>query len=214
MTEYLWKSPGGTYTVPDEWRQKFLKEFPEYRVRWSLAERCWHLEQAYGRGALPPLRIDEADDSLVRSRDGYWLVMKIQPGDRMACPGVIQKVPRQLCENTIQVPSRRTGEAVCGNCRQKGRDGRTIAGFWPFDETLLDELRRTNPLTHGIVKKDGKTQTRAAWEADQANARMLQERDRIMHDGVTSIDQVDHRWLTGIPSAGFSRRKIDDTTFR
>lgn len=214
MTEYLWSSPGGVYRVPDEWRRQFLAEFPEYRVRWSLAERCWHLEQAYGRGALPPLRIDEADDSLVRSRDGYWLVMKIQPGDRMACPGIIQKTPRQVCDNTIRVPTRRTGEAVCGNCRRKGRDGRTIAAFWPFDATLLDELRRTNPLTHGIIKKDGKVQTRAAYEADQANARMEKERDRVLHDGVTSIDQVDHRWLTGIPTAGATRRQIDDTTFR
>lgn len=214
MTEYLWASPGGQYVVPDRWRQEFLAEFPEYRVRWSLAEGCWHLEQAYGRGALPPIRIDDTDDTLIRARDGFWLVMKLQPGDRMACPGIIQKVPRQVCHASMKVPTRRMGEAVCANCRRKGRDGRTVAGFWPFDATLLDELRRTNPLTHGIIKKAGKVQTRAAYEADQANAVMQREGLRKQADAMTSVDAVDYRWLSGIGSSTGIRRQVDDTTFR
>ena len=214
MTEYLWASPGGAYTVPDRWRQQFLSEFPDYRVRWSLQEQCWHLEQAYGRGALPPTRIDPFHDSLIRARDGYWLVMKIQPGNRMACPGVVSLHPRQLCGTTMRVPSRTAGEVVCANCRAHGRDGRTIAAYWPFDETLLDALRQTNPLTRGVVKHNGKTQTRAAYEADQANARMDAEKDRKLKDTTTSLDAVDYRWIADIASStGRQRRYINDHDF-
>ena len=213
-TEYVWASPGGAYTVPDAWRRRFLREFPDYRVRWSLQEGCWHLEQWYGRGALPSTHIDPHNDANIRAYDGYWLVMKIQPGTRMACPGIISKHPRQVCGNTITVPTRHLGEAVCANCRTHGRDGRVVACFWPFDETLLDELRRTNPLTRGIIKRDGKVQTRAAWEADRANT----ARERAAHnreaDAMTSIDAVDYRWLSGIAASGATRRRVDDTTFR
>lgn len=201
-TEYLWKSPGGQYVVPDEWRQRFLAEFPDYRVRWSLKKGCWQLEQQCGRGALPPLRIDEADDSLVRARDGYWLVMEFSPGDRMPCPGVIQNNPRQVCGWPMKVAMRESRESTCSVCRSKGRDGRTMAAHWPFDELLLEHLRFTDPLKGGTIRQRLK--------ADARNAAMLKEAERQQSDFNTSLDYVDYRWISGIASStGRQRNTIN-----
>src|SRR5581483_10894945 len=116
-----------------------------YRIRWSLRDRKWLVEQQLAAECIPPLRIDPAADDLIRFRDGYWLVMSFQPGDRMACPEVVSRYPRQTCDTTLSVPHRVSREVVCPTCRAARRDGRVIAGYWPFDEILLDHLRRTNP---------------------------------------------------------------------
>lgn len=205
-SEYVWTSPGGLYVVPDDFRRRLQTEFPGYRVRWSLKESCWHIEQPVGGGALPPLRIDAYDDSLIRAADGYWLVMKFQPGDRMPCPSLIQKEPRQECTFSLKVPHRQAKEVVCPSCRAKGRDGRTIAAFWPFDEILLETLRHSDPLRDGIVR-----QSRAA---EKNNATILKAGENAAADAMTSLDAVDYRWLSGIGSSNGLRRQIDHTTFR
>lgn len=207
----LWASPGGQYRVPDGWRQRFLADFPDYRVRWSLRDGCWQIEQRCGRSALPPVRIDPHDDSLIRAADGYWLVMAFQPGDRMACPAVVDRHQNQRCGATLAVSHRKAKETVCRACRAKGRDGRTMAAFWPFDELLLEELRRTDPLRI----HDGRNGIqRASAAAAAQNARILAEAEWKRRDAVTSIDAVDYRWLTGIPSTTGRSRRIDATTFR
>jgi hypothetical protein len=214
-SEFDWASPGGTYRVPADWKRRFLAEFPDYRVRWSIRKGMWQVEQSFGRGALPPVRIDDgAHDDLIRARDGYWLVMEFLPGDRFACPAVLSQYPRTVCGWTLRAPTRKRAEVKCPACRKAGRDGRTVAGFYPFDEALLDDLRRTNPLTWGVVKHNGKVQTRAALEADRANELLLREAERRQRDAITSIDAVDHRWITGIDSTGWggktARRTISD----
>jgi hypothetical protein len=214
-SEYLWSSPGGVYRVPDDFRREFRAEFPDYRIRWSLKKSCWQIEQFVGvKGALPPVRQDDPhNDDIIRARDGYWLVMQTQPGSRMACPALVTRFPRQECGWELKIPPHWQGEVRCPVCVRAGRDGRTVVGNWAFDSILLDELRRTNPLTHGIVKRDGKVQTRAAWEADSRNAAREREADRRVSDSST-LDYVDLRWLKDIPTAGMTRRKIDDQTFR
>lgn len=205
MTEYLWTSPGGLYKVPDEWRTRFQEEFPDYRVRWSLRRSQWQIEQRAGRGALPPLRVDAHDDSLIRAADGYWLVMEFQPGDRMACPGVLSIQPREECGALVKVPHRQSKEAICPQCRKMGRDGKNIAAYWPFDEVLLDHLRYSDPLRGGIVR-----QRKAA---EVKNAKILADADAREKDVAHSLDYVDMRWLADIPTSGITRRKVDHTTF-
>lgn len=213
QTDYCWASPGGTYCVPDDFKARFLAEFPTYRIRWSLKDSNWHIEQRIIGESIPPFDISPEDDTLIRFRDGCWRVMAIQPGDRMPCPGIIQKRPRQVCGFSLNVPHRVTREVVCPICRSKGRDGRTIATFWPFDECLIEHLRRGNPLTYGVVKEEGKTQTRAAFEVDRRNALNAAEADRRRRDAGT-LDAVDYRWLTGIGSSSGRSRHADDLTFR
>ena len=206
MTDYLWASPGGFYRVPDEWRARFEAEFPEYRIRWSLRRGSWQIEQRAGRGALPPLRIDPHDDSLIRAADGYWLVMEFQPGDRMPCPGILSIRPRRTCGAIVKVPYRESREAVCPECRKRDRDGKNIAAYWPFDEILLEHLRYSDPLRGGIQRQRQKAEAR--------NAAILREADRRQSDAATSLDYVDMRWLADIPTSGMTRRMVDHTTFR
>lgn len=141
---------GPVYTVPATFAKRFLAEFPEYRIRWSFKKNNWQIEQVYGRGALPAVTISPEDDGLIRERDGYWLVMEIQPGDRMACPSIVTRQPLQRCGLTLNVPVRATAETVCLECKRHGRDGRHMASYWPFDETFLDHMRMTDPLRDGI----------------------------------------------------------------
>ena len=206
MTECVWASPGGLYVVPSGWRKQLLAEFPGYRVRWSLKKACWQLEQPVGSGSLPPLRIDQHDDSLIRASDGYWLVMEFQPGDRMPCPGIVQVYPRLICGATLKVPHKVAKETICQACRKAGRDGRTIAVYWPFGEALLEHLRYSDPLRDGT--------RRQSRSADATNAKIIRDGEWAASNALTSIDAVDYRWLSDIPAAGVTRRKIDHTTFR
>lgn len=195
-TPYTWASPGGLYVVPSDFRQKFLVDFPDYRIRWSLDKSQWQIEQRCGRGALPPIQIDEQDDSLIRARDGYWLVMTFQPGDRMACP---------VDGTTMQVAHRKSAESTCPTCRSKGRDGRIMAAYWPFGEALLARLKETDPLRGGIQ--------RARDQADRHNQAILDEAERKRKD-IATMDAVDYRWVSGIGSSNGRRRQVDSSTFQ
>lgn len=205
MTEYVWTSPGGAYVVPLGFRNRFLNEFPTYRIRWSLRESKWLIEQQYGN-PLPPTRPhDPFDDHTIRANDGYWLVMSFRPGTRMACP---------LCGLTIPVPMMKTAETSCMFCRAKGLDGRHLAGYWPFDERLIDCLRSTDPRHRGVMKDArGQLRVRASMEAERANDRRELVMQRATSDAVSSIDAVDYRWISGIPSAGATRRQLDSADF-
>jgi hypothetical protein len=205
MTEYIWTSPGGTYNVPSDFRTRFQNEFPGYRIRWSLKQSKWLIEQPTGqRGALPAIKLDLFDDTLIRERDGFWLVMSFQPGSRMACP---------IDGTTMSVPFRKMGETACETCRSRKRDGRIIAGFFPFDETLIEYLRSTDPRYRGIIKHEGKYRVTASVRADESNKLLERARQSKLSDSTSSLDAVDWRWISGIPTAGRTRRQLTDKDF-
>lgn len=202
MTEFVWTSPGGTYQVPLGFKSRFLAEFPSYRIRWSLKDSKWMIEQKYSN-PLPPTRaFDPFDDHTIRANDGYWLVLSFQPGTRMACP---------LCGLDVPVPMMKTAETSCVFCRTKGLDGRILAGYWPMDERLIDMLKSTDPLRGGIQKDSrGKYRVKASMDAEQANERREREAARRTSDAVTALDAVDYRWISGIPTAGATRRQLNE----
>lgn len=201
MTEYVWKSPGGLYVVPDDFKRRFLAEFPSYRIRWSLSKGCWCVEQQIQGETLIPFRFDEGNDDLVRFRDGFSLVMEFQPGDRMACPARLDA--KQVCGWPMKVTHRQSKESRCEACRLRGRDGRTMAAYWPFDECLLDHLRWSDPLRDGTM--------RVSAFADKVNRDIKREKDRRSRDAWSSLDSVDYRWLAGIASStGCQRKYIDE----
>lgn len=184
MNTYL---PGPIYSVGSDFLREFRKEFPEYRIRWSLKKHCWHIEQRCGRGALSPIHVDAMDDGLIRARDGYWLVMEIQPGDRMACP---------RCHSTINVPICKFGETRCTYCIVQRRDGRVTAGYMPCNSILLEHLRRTDPLR-------GATQ-RLAKEADVANQKRLDAAQRATSNAIEAASKDAFARLVGIPQFGYT----------
>jgi hypothetical protein len=194
LNDYVWSSPGGTYRVPDEFRQRLQSEFPGYRVRWSLKKHHWMIEQKVDNPD-PPFRPDPFDDSLIRAKEGYWQVMFFQPGDRMACP---------RCGSTLKVAVCETAESFCQQCKRNGFDGRVMAGYWPFDERLLEELRQTNPLTWGVGKIDGKLRVVASARADRNNDAIVKEGYRQLSDVVTSSTIESYNRQVGIAQVGYT----------
>ncbi len=197
-SEQDWRRDAGMYTIPDDFYRRFLSEFPEYRIRWSRKKENWQVEQKCHNGFLPPLRVDPFDDTLIRARDGYWPVMEFQPGTRMACPAIVDFSTKQRCESTLTVPTRRGAEVICPTCRKAGRDGRTMASFWPFDECLIEHLRFSDPLRGGIK--------RASAAAEAFNLKMQRDAEKRAADAVQSEAMDLHRHVVGIPQFSYNHK--------
>jgi len=209
--DFTWASPGGVYTVPNDFRSEFESLFPGYRIRWSIRLDQWHIEQPYGRGALPASDRDHWNDDFIRFRDGYWLVMRFAPGEWMTCQTTVDYVTKQKCETSLKIPHFWSGELRCPVCVRAGRDGGHITGYWPFGSRLIEELISTDPLRGGIVRKDGKTRVRAGVIAEVKNDARQKAADKKVSDHVQGMDAVDYRWISGIPSStGLSRRTISE----
>lgn len=147
------------------------------------------IEEKVGRAALPPLKIDEGRDDLIRARDGYALVLTIHPSDRMPCP---------RCRETLKVPVFKAAEVVCEKCST--RQNRRVAykaAYWPLSESLLDYLHKIDPLRTGNVG------LAAEMDAHNNNLRALQERDQqnfgeaVLKDSFSEIMQIPSVGYTG-----------------
>ena len=176
-------------TIPQSFQEAFLAEFGDsYRFRWSYKTKSFHLEQKVGRAALAPSFIDAADDDSIRARDGYALVLTLQTGDRMACPGgcgLDLKVPT-FCFKTIQ----------CPRCKWLGRDASYPAGFFPFSESLMDYLKYLDPKRGG--------QKRAIQDADYKTRKAEEDRiNNITRSGEGALYDAYNR-IAGIESVGYT----------
>lgn len=140
---------------------------------------------------MPPIRIEEGDDDLIRARDGYHYVMSIRAGDRMPCPE---------CNYKLHVPVRDTVQQFCGYCTLKGRKTEVIAGFWPLDDTLITHLKKINPKRGG--------QKELAEEADRRNRLLVQSMEEdAFRDGYAAFDDNYNR-LVGIPQVGYTGKEF------
>lgn len=178
---------GPLYTVPQDFAREFFREFPDYRIRWSFKKQCWLIEQKCGRAALPTFRIDPDDDRLIRMRDGYWLVMEIQPGDRMACP---------TCGYDMKVAHEKWAESKCALCEKNGRDGRSMAGYFPFSSRLLEHIRMTDPLRGGLE--------RMRKAQDLENRRREESQVRATSNIVEAGAKADFNHIFDIQSVGYT----------
>lgn len=160
------------------------------RIRWSQKAQEFQLEQQVGRAALPPIRIDEGRDDLIRARDGYDYVMSIRAGDRMPCP---------KCNYKIQVPIRDTHHIQCAYCKLKGRQTHVTAGFWPLDDSLIDHLRKIDPL-RGAAKE-------LTAAADRRNQARLASAERELTTHVEAVGAENFNRLVGIQQVGFSGKE-------
>lgn len=160
----------------------------DYRIRWSSIGNDWHIEQRVGPRRAVDGVIREDDDNHIRARDGYWLVMRVRDGDRMPCPD---------CGTELAVPVRKIGEVLCDWCRSRGLTGRHTAGFWPLDDQLLLELKRTRP-------ENAKELVRQADERNRLRLAAL-KRD-VANKGE---DGILDRWtqLVGIQSVGYTGKE-------
>lgn len=153
------------------------------RIRWSVAEQCFHIEQKVGRAVVAPIFIEESRDDLIRARDGYHPVMTVRPGDRMPCP---------TCSYQLHVPVLDTMDIRCPYCQLKGRQTRVVAGYWPLNDTLIEHLRKIDPLR-------GASQELAD-EADRHNKMLMrsQENDALAPGEAAFSD--DYNRIVGIES--------------
>lgn len=177
--------------APSEFVERLERTFDgRLRIRWSERERHFVIEQRVGRAVVAPIRIDEGRDDLIRARDGYHPVMTITPGDRMRCT---------VCNYTLRVPVRDTADIPCEFCALLGRSTRVVAGYWPLDDSLIEHLRKLDPLRDG--------QRELAEEADRHNRMLLRSAESTLSDTVTSKAEEDYRRLVGIPMVGYSGKE-------
>jgi hypothetical protein len=161
------------------------------RIRWSVHEQQFLIEQKVGRAVVAPIRIDEDRDDLIRARDGYHPVMVITPGDRMRCP---------KCHYEMRVPVRDTHDLKCQFCALSGRPTRVVAGYWPLDDSLIEHLRKIDPLRDG--------QDELAAEADAHNRRLIQAAENAAsREGYAALDERYNR-MVGIPQVGYTGKEF------
>jgi hypothetical protein len=173
---------------PTPFTRRLKDEFGgRLRLRWSPRTAVWQLEEKVGRAALPPLRITEGDDSLVRARDGYAYVLSIAPGDRVPCP---------VCRTTLRLPHLTFHEVECPACKAEGRSGgRVRAAYFPLDgSALLSYLHKIDPLRGGHLE--------AVAEADADHARYTADKDARYQDGLhqTLFDAA----IEQLPKVGYT----------
>jgi hypothetical protein len=125
-------------TISDSFVERLRKTFDgRLRVRWSVKEREYRIEQRVGRAAPIPIFIEADRDDLICAQDGYDYVLSIRPGDRMPCP---------VCHWTeLRVPVRDFAKLTCEYCEAKGHKANVTAGYWPLDDSLIDHLRMLDP---------------------------------------------------------------------
>lgn len=176
--------------APQEFVERLERMFDgRLRIRWSQSQREWHIEQKVGFGRIPPARIDEGSDDLIRARDGYHFVMAVRQGDRMPCP---------KCGLTLRVPVRDTVDVHCGYCKLRGRTSSVVCGYWPLDDTLLTHLRKIDPTRDVDL----------AAEADAQNVLLLKsmEDDAVAAGNAEASDLYNR--IVGIPQVGYTGKEF------
>jgi hypothetical protein len=79
----------------------------------------------------------------------------------------------------------------------KGRDGRFMTGYFPLGESLLQHLRETDPRRGAIE--------RMAKKADEANDRLMAERQRKLSSDIDAITREEFPRMFGIQSVGWTK---------
>jgi hypothetical protein len=194
------------YRVPESTTRRLRNEFRDrIRIRWSDRSRTFHVEGKSHRGFtdLPiPAGLTAAQerkfldiywDDLTRARDGYQLIMEIQPGARMKCP-------REGCHVTLKVPINRTAEVACEYCKSLKLDGRTIATYYDLEsEALIERLRYLDP--------------ERAWRdeslrkgMERRNAKVTQDREDDALNFIGAVNRDEYRNFAGIQQTGTSTK--------
>jgi len=158
------------------------------RVRWSDSQQTLEIEQKIAR-KIDAL-VDESNDEMVRTRDGYLLLASVQPGDRMRC---------RQCHSELAVPVFEFKQVPCEFCRMKGRHVSYIVGFFEPNDRLIEYLRSLDP-TNGASK-------RLRDELEDRNRRMLERRQRDINNTTESRVLDDFERIAGIQSVGYTGKE-------
>lgn len=166
------------------------------RLRWSLREGMWHVEQKLEKGARqlwPSMVMYQKwehliNDDFVRRRDGFTFVLRISPRSFHDCPA---------CGKGMEVPPHHVGVLECLGCKEKGKMVRTLAGYWDLGgDAILDELRKMDP--NGIYQKTRSVEQRV----DDANYAKEYWAERTSRNEGRAI--LMDAYMDAFPKAGFS----------
>lgn len=179
-------------TIPTAFAERLKRAFGgRLRIRWSVRDREYRVEQRVGRAVTAPIRIDDDRDDLICARDGFDYVLSVRSGDRMPCP---------TCEWTeLKVPIREFRDIRCPYCATKGKQGRTVAGYFPLDDSLITHLQMIDPL-RGASKE-------LADAADRRNAAKLASEERHLSNIVEAHGADHYADIVGIPQFSYTNAK-------
>ena len=179
--------------APDSFVDKLERNFRNrLRIRWSVEDRSWHIEQKVKRGLFPgtkPSKLgwDESTDAYIRHRDGVILVLSVRTGDRMPCP---------KCGHELKVPYMQTHVVTCKMCKLRGKHSHVPAVYFPLSDALLDFLRSIDP--------ENPVSERLAEDLDNQNEALAATMERdALRDG-TNAAALDYNRIVGIPQVGLS----------
>ena len=176
------------YSVPPEFAERLDHEFDgRLRVRWSIPEGAFVIEQKIARGLADLFPAEEHEDAKIRLRDGYLKIMSVRNGDRMPCP---------RCGLTLRVPKFEIRLLECGYCKRRGYDYQHPAGFFELNDRLLEYLRSLDP------KKGGSRRNRDRVDINNKKVEVAHEHeaDNVLEAAVSnSFTQI-----AGIQSVGWT----------
>jgi hypothetical protein len=181
------------YYAPTDFVRRLSDTFNDrLRIRWSIAKQEFHIEQKVLSAALPPFRISEIDDRMIRARDGYHFVMAVKAGNHVPC---------RTCHLRCRVPELRTGEIRCDYCGTKQRNPkREFGGYWPLNDLLIDHLKKISPENDGHLK--------AVIEQDRQDVRRETTRKRDIFNHIESATYDDKYQLFDTPFSGYTGKVL------
>jgi hypothetical protein len=172
--------------APKEFIDRLKNTFyGELRVRWSIRDHMWLIEQKVGRAALPTRRIREIDDELIQLKDGYARVMAVARGSVVPCS--------MKCGADLKLKIRETVEVVCDRCKLKGKKNGFIGGYFPLDDQLIEHLKMMDP-----TRSDQLRRVRA--ETEYANWLKKVQEESVHREAAA---QYKDALLDQLPKAGF-----------
>lgn len=178
--------------IPTAFEEKLQSAFHgRLRVRWSVRNRQFQIEQRVGRASLAPIRIEADRDDLICARDGYAYVLSIAQGDRMCCPECQWK--------ELRVPVKEFADIRCDFCASLGKQGRVVAGYFPLDDSLIQHLKMIDP--------DGDYSRNLTKDIDQRNQQRELAAERDLSNTVEAGGSEHYNQIVGIPQFGYSHAK-------
>lgn len=179
--------------IPTRLQERLEREFGgRIRMRWSNQRGEWHVEQKVGRAQSPKFYISNEDDAAIRAKDGFALVMRVRPGDRMPCPA---------CGSTLKVPMFEIREVSCDYCRYRGHDGRHLACYFDLEsDRLVEHLIRIDPNRHWSNK--------LVERIDAANDALLAQREKDFRNTIEAVTKDNFKQIADIPMVGYTGREF------
>lgn len=173
--------------APTEFQKKLHNTFGgDLRIRWSIRDNVWLIEQKVGRAALPTRRLSEIDDEMIQLRDGYARVMAVARGTNAPCGGG--------CGAILKLNMRETSEVCCSRCkiRSNKKEG-FIGGYFPLDDQLIEHLKMMDSTRWDQLSRVKKEFEHADWLRKVAEDSVHREAAAQYKDAL--LDQL--------PKAGF-----------